>query len=108
MSTNASGPFRVADAVAYQEGAIVSRKLLSAAGGNISVFAFAAGEELSEHTTPHSALIEVLDGTARIRIDGETHTVAAGESIVLPPSHPHALRAEVPFKMLLTMLKSPG
>lgn len=106
MSTNPSGPFRVAESVAYQEGAIVSRKLVSAAGGNVSVFAFAAGEELSEHTTPHSALIEVLDGTARITIAGETHMVGSGESILLPAGRPHAVRAEVPFKMLLTMLKS--
>ncbi len=106
MSTNLSGPFRVDESVAYQEGSIVSRKLVSAAGGNISVFAFDAGEELSEHTTPHSALIQVLDGEARIRIEGETFAVAAGESILLPPGRPHAIRADARFKMLLTMLKS--
>ncbi len=97
---------RLADAVAYQAGAIVSRKLATAPGGNVSVFAFDAGEELSEHTTPHTALLHVLDGRAEIAIDGVAHAVAAGEAIVLPPGHPHAVRAVERFKMVLTMLKA--
>ncbi len=104
--TDDSAVFRLDHAVAYQEGAIVSRKLASAPGGNISVFAFDAGEELSEHTTPHTALIQVLDGEAAIRVDGEPHTVRGGEAIVLPAGHPHAVKAEVRFKMVLTMLKA--
>ncbi len=98
--------FRIGDTVAYQTGAIVSRKLASAPGGNVSVFAFDAGEELSEHTTPHTALLHVLDGRAQITIDGVPHAVPAGEAIVLPPGHPHAVRAVERFKMVLTMLKA--
>ena len=97
---------RLLDAVSYQPGAIVSRKLATTPGGNISVFAFDAGEELSEHTTPHTALLHVLDGLAEIVIDGSPHRVAAGEAIVLPPGHPHAVRAVERFKMVLTMLKA--
>ncbi len=97
---------RLAETVAYQAGAIVSRKLASAPGGNVSVFAFDAGEELSEHTTPHTALLHVLDGRAEVFIDGSPHAVAAGEAIVLPPGHPHAVRAVERFKMVLTMVKA--
>ncbi len=101
-----SAVLRIADAVAYQPGAIVSRKLATAPGGNVSVFAFDAGEELSEHTTPHTALLSVLDGRAQITIDGTPHEVAAGEAIVLPPGHPHAVQAVERFKMVLTMVKA--
>ena len=97
---------RLEQTVAYQDGAIVSRKLAASAGGNVSAFAFDAGEELSEHSTPHTALLQVLDGRAQVRVAGVYHTVAAGEAIVLPPNQPHAVRAEVRFKMLLTMLKA--
>jgi len=96
----------LAEAVAYQPGAIVSRKLATAPGGNVSVFAFDAGEELSEHTTPHTALLQVLDGKAEVTIDGTPYLVAAGSAIVLPPGHPHAVRAVERFKMVLTMLKA--
>ncbi len=98
--------FRIGDAVNYQPGAIVSRKLASAPGGHVTVFAFDAGEELSEHTTPHTALLHVVDGRAQITIDGSAHAVAAGEAIVLPPGHPHAVRAVERFRMVLTMLKA--
>lgn len=104
--TDTNAVFRLAELVEYQEGAIVSRKLATAGGGNISVFAFAAGEELSEHTTPHTALVQVLDGEAEIRIAQESFRVESGESIVLPPGVPHAVRAHVAFKMALTMLKA--
>ncbi len=97
---------RPADAVTYQAGAIVSRKLATAPGGNVTVFAFDAGEELSEHTTPHTALLHVLEGEAEIRIDGRPHRIVAGGAIVLPPGHPHAVKATGRFKMLLTMLKA--
>jgi len=97
---------RLDDAIAYQAGAIVSRKLASAPGGNVTLFAFDAGEELSEHSTPHTALLQVLDGEAEIRIDGLAHRVSAGEAIVLPPGHPHAVKATGRFRMLLAMLKA--
>ena len=101
-----SAVIRLIDAVSYQPGAIVSRKLATTPGGNISIFAFDAGEELSEHTTPHTALLHVLDGHAEITIDGVAHRVAAGEVIVLPPGHPHAVRAVERFRMALTMLRA--
>lgn len=101
-----SAVFRLDELVQYQDGSIVSRKLTSAAGGNVTVFAFAAGEELSEHSTPHTALVQVLDGRAEIRIAQQTHSVGAGESLLLPPGVPHALKAGERFKMALTMLRA--
>jgi quercetin dioxygenase-like cupin family protein len=98
--------FRLEELVQYQDGSIVSRKLSAAAGGNISVFAFAAGEELSEHTTPHAALVQVLDGRAEIRIADQAFQVASGECLLLPPGVPHALKAIERFKMSLTMLRA--
>lgn len=106
MSDAPCAVLSLSETVAYQEGAIVSRKLAANAGGNISAFAFDAGEELSEHTTPHTAMLQVLDGEASIRIDDETFTVRTGEAIVLPAGHPHAVKALVRFKMLLSMLKA--
>ena len=96
----------LADLAAYQPGAIVSRMLLKKPGGTVTLFAFGRGESLSEHTTPHDALIYVLDGEAAIDLDGETHRVAAGETIMLPAHVPHAVDAPDDFKMLLIMLKS--
>ncbi|MFW5947799.1 MAG: cupin domain-containing protein [Gemmatimonadota bacterium] len=94
--------------VDYQPGSVVSRKVLGGRRGNVTLFAFAEGEGLTEHTSPYDALVVVLDGEARIRIGDTSYTVAAGETITLPANVPHALDAEVPFKMMLVMIRGDG
>jgi quercetin dioxygenase-like cupin family protein len=92
--------------VDYQVGAIVSRQITKSEGGNVTLFAFDEGQELSEHTTPFDALVQVLDGELEIKISGKPFLLKAGESILMPADHPHALKAVKKFKMLLTMIKS--
>ncbi len=92
--------------VAYQPGSVVSRQLVKKPAGNVTLFAFAAGEGLSEHTAPFDALVVVLDGAGEISIDGAPYTVRAGESLLLPAGHPHALHAAEPFKMMLVMIRA--
>lgn len=95
----------LADLVTYQPGSVVSRKVLGAKRGNVTLFAFAEGEGLTEHTSPYAALVVVLDGQADIQVGGDRFTVAAGETITLPPGIPHALDAGEPFKMMLVMIR---
>ena len=101
-----SVPAGLESLISYQEGAVVSRILLKTAGGSITVFAFDAGQSLSEHTVPHHAFVVILDGTAGISIGGKRHEVRAGESIPLPANVPHAVDAPDRFKMLLSILNS--
>jgi quercetin dioxygenase-like cupin family protein len=92
--------------VAYQEGAIVSRTLLKQAKGSVTLFAFDGGQELSEHTVPHDALVVVLDGEAEIAVAGTPHRLRAGDTILMPGGEPHAVRAVDRFKMSLTMIRA--
>ncbi len=92
--------------VEYQEGAVVSRTIIDKPQGTVSLFAFAEGEGLSEHTTPYDALVQVLDGEVEITIGGKAFHLDEGETIVMPADVPHALRALGRFKMLLVMVKS--
>ena len=105
MCASDGGAERLADLVAYQPDAIVSRVLAKSTGGNVTLFAFAAGQELSEHTSPMEALLHVVEGRAEVEIGGSAHAVATGEVIRLPPHVPHAVRAVGPFKMLLILLR---
>ncbi len=95
----------LAGQVSYQKGSVVSRKILSGKRGNVTLFAFAEGEGLTEHTSPYDALVVVLEGQAAIRIADDEHQVAAGQAIRLPAGVPHALAANQPFKMMLTMIR---
>ncbi len=92
--------------VSYQEGSVVSRQLTKAEAGNVTLFAFDAGQELSEHAAPYDALLHILEGEAEIRISGQPYVLIAGEAIILPVSQPHAVKAIQRFKMVLTMIRS--
>ncbi|MDH3271757.1 MAG: cupin domain-containing protein [Gemmatimonadota bacterium] len=109
MSHPISSATRLAELVEYQHASVVSRVVLRSPGGTMTVFAFAGGQGLSEHTNPNDAVVQVLDGEVRIQVGGTEHLVRQGEWLHLPPSVPHALLGGAPFKMLLTLLKqTPG
>lgn len=96
----------LADHIDYAKGAVVSMTLIDKEVGTVTLFAFAEGQGLSEHSAPYDALVQVVDGAAEITIGGTPHQVKAGELILMPANIPHALRAKPRFKMLLTMIRS--
>lgn len=102
----ASQPAKMADLVVYQDGSIVSRTLIDKPAGTVTLFAFAQGQGLSEHTAPFDALVHILDGEAEVAIAGKPHHLQPGETILMPANVPHALKAPKPFKMLLIMVRS--
>lgn len=91
--------------IEYAGGSVVSKTLLKKETGNITLFAFDSGQGLSEHTAPFDAVVYILDGEARITIGGDPQTVSAGQMLIMPANVAHALQAEVPFKMLLVMIR---
>ncbi len=94
------------DMVSYQTGSVVSRQITKADAGNVTLFAFDAGQELSEHTAPFDALVHVVEGEAEIIISGKPFHLKAGEAILMPADEPHAVKATTQFKMLLTMIRA--
>lgn len=91
--------------VSYAEDSIVSKTLLDKPIGTITLFAFDAGQRLSEHTAPFDAVVQVVDGQGVVTIDGTDHVVDTGGIIIMPANIPHAVRAQEKFKMLLTMVR---
>jgi quercetin dioxygenase-like cupin family protein len=94
----------ITNLASYQDGAVVSRQITKTEGGNVTLFAFDQGQELSEHTAPFDALVHVLEGETEIRISGKPYQLKAGEAIIMPAGAPHAVKATQKFKMLLTMI----
>ena len=93
-----------AELVAYQDGAVVSRTIVFRKSGTVTLFAFDAGEGLSEHTAPFDAMVQVLDGEVEITISGERFLLEKGQMIIMPANIPHALKAVTKFKMMLIMI----
>ena len=104
--TLAAQVLHTADLVSYQEGAVVSRTLINQKTGTVTLFAFDAGQSLSEHTAPYAALVQVLDGETEITISGQPFYLKTGDLIILPANDPHAVQAVTKFKMMLTMIRS--
>ncbi|MFA4854164.1 MAG: cupin domain-containing protein [Candidatus Omnitrophota bacterium] len=90
----------------YQDGSIVSKELIKKDKGTVTLFAFDKGQGLSEHIAPFDAFVYIIDGKAEITIDGKIHSLAEGETIIMPANKPHSLKAVERFKMLLVMIKA--
>jgi len=96
----------LSEMVSYQEGSVVSRQITKADAGNVTLFAFDEGQELSEHTAPFDALVHVVEGEAEIVISGKSFQLDSGDVIIMPANEPHAVKARSQFKMLLTMIRA--
>lgn len=92
--------------IEYAADSVVSKTLVDKDPGTVTLFAFDAGQRLSEHTAPFDALVQIVDGQAIITIAGNDLNVSAGQVVIMPANIPHAVRGDVKFKMLLTMIRA--
>jgi quercetin dioxygenase-like cupin family protein len=91
--------------IQYGEDAVVSRTLAKGESGTLTLFAFDVGQELSEHTAPFDAYIQVVDGDGMFTVGGEPVPASAGQSVLMPAGIPHAVLAVTRMKMILFMLR---
>lgn len=96
----------LASLIDYQEGSVVSRTLIDKDSGTVTLFAFDAGQGLSEHTASYDAMVYAIDGTVEVTITGKPIVLRPREMTIMPANQPHALSAKTRFKMLLIMIKS--
>lgn len=92
--------------IRYSDDSIVSKTIVDTPAGTITLFAFDEGQKLSEHTAPYNAVVQIIEGTAKLTIGGKNVTVPAGHVIIMSANVPHAVNAEEKFKMLLTMIRA--
>jgi quercetin dioxygenase-like cupin family protein len=84
---------------------IASRVLAKTSGGNVTLFAFDAGQGLTEHTTAFDALVMVLEGSLTLTVGGTPVQAGAGTILRFPANVPHAVDAVEPARMMLVMLR---
>ncbi len=93
------------DLVEYQDGSIVSRRILKRQSGTMTAFAFDRGQRLSEHSAPFDAVVHVLEGEAEVKLSGSPFHLRAGEMILIPANVAHSVTAVERLKMLLTLAR---
>jgi quercetin dioxygenase-like cupin family protein len=84
---------------------IASRILAKTSGGNLTLFAFDAGQGLTEHTSPFEALVIVLEGRCTLTIGGTLVHAVPKTVVRMPANVPHALEALEASRLLLVMLR---
>jgi quercetin dioxygenase-like cupin family protein len=96
-------PDLVAEAPQVPRG-IHSQTLYDGPDLRLVLFAFAPGEELSEHTAARPAVVHVLDGDGDAVVGGEPHALVAGSWFRMPAGMAHSIRARTPLRMALYLL----
>jgi len=82
---------------------IISRTLYKQDGLRVVLFAFAAGQELSEHTSAHAAILHILQGEATLTLGQDQQSAQANSWVYMQPNLPHSVKAHTPLLMLLIM-----
>ena len=84
---------------------VISRNLYNDKKTDVTLFGFAAGQELTEHQSPYTAIIQVLQGETLLTLGKDEVKAQAGSWILMPPHLPHSLRCKTKMVMLLTIIK---
>ena len=87
------------------EKGILSRTLFSDDRIKVVLFAFAQGEELSEHTASMPAILHFLHGRAKVTLGDDAHDVEPGAWVHMPTGQRHGIQAKTPLVMLLLLHK---
>lgn len=90
----------------YQKDSVVSNTIIKRKAGTVTLFAFDKGQGLSEHTAPFDALVNIVDGEAKVTVSDKEFNLCKGEMIILPANKTHMVESVTAFKMMLVMIKS--
>jgi quercetin dioxygenase-like cupin family protein len=106
IESGATKILSLTDETQFAPNGIVSRTLVHTTNSRTVLFGFSEGQELTEHTSTQHALIQILSGECEFCLDGKWQTLKAGTLLYMPPNLRHAVKANQPFSMLLTLTKS--
>jgi quercetin dioxygenase-like cupin family protein len=90
----------------YKSNAVTSKSIIQKTTGNISILAIDTGEALAEKISPFDTFIQVIEGTAEVRIEDHPNLLQTGEGIIIPAHTSNVVKANGRFKMISTVIKS--
>lgn len=92
--------------ISIPEQGILSRTIHNDDAVKIVIFGFSQGHELSAHTAPMPATLQILKGTAKVMLGEDWHSLSAGAIVHMPANLKHGIVAESPMVLLLQLLKT--
>jgi quercetin dioxygenase-like cupin family protein len=85
---------------------VVTKTIIKKTTGNVSAISFDTGEALTEKIIPFDKIVQIIDGSAEIVIDGIPNFLDTGQSIIIPAHTANIVKANERFKMISTIIKS--
>ncbi|GHA34011.1 hypothetical protein GCM10007103_14460 [Salinimicrobium marinum] len=101
-----SKAFAIIEMIEYVSNAVVIKTVLKKTTGNVSVASFDSGEFLTEKISPFDCFIQIIEGKAEIVIEDLSSILETGYSIIIPAHSRNTIKANVRFKMIVTIIKS--
>ena len=92
------------EAMPVSESSITSRVVVNNPLLRVVVFAFDAGEMLTEHSSPRAVVVQLLEGRIDLTLGDETSTMSPGDVVYMAPGIRHALVALEPSQLSLVMV----
>lgn len=102
----ASSSIQLRDKIEYPEAGILSKVLIKDTHCQYTLFCLTKGTEISEHTSPKNATINVLEGQGILTLEGKDIILEPGIFVFMPANAPHALQAQENLAFLLTLSES--
>ena len=96
----------IVEIIEYVPNAVVSKTIVKKTTGNITVSSVAADEKLAATTSPYDTFIQIIDGTAEVKINNNLYELRLGEGIIIPAHTIQHFDAHEQFKMISTVIKS--
>ncbi len=111
MTDTVNTPYTLIENLSDLMGAIKPESIISHTfykddGMKAILFGFDVGQELSEHTSNQTAIIQIVQGDATVMLGDDKHELTAGSWIHLPARLKHGIFAKTPLIMLLLMLSA--
>lgn len=97
----------VADELPIPTQATTSRAVIDNDAYRVVLFAFDAGEQLTEHTAAPPVVVQLVRGRLRFEVGGASYDLQPGDVVYLAPGEPHALEAIEPSLLSLVMIHTP-
>lgn len=82
------------------------QRIFENAHGGVSLVAFKAEQELTEHVAPAEVMVYVIEGEIEFTMIDRRHTIKAGQFLLMGQDVPHSVVAKTDTKMMLIKIKA--
>jgi quercetin dioxygenase-like cupin family protein len=101
-----SKAFIILEILEYVPNSVLIKTIVKKTTGSVSAVSFDSGEALTEKISPFDTFIQIIEGKAEIFINGVSHVLNTGQSIIIPAHASNTIKANERFKMISTIIKS--